>query len=86
MYLFIYLCFDHLGEQLNYNVPEPELLLFRMGLFGAAHRWAEAKKVSPLPEICHTYPKKMKLGTVIPYLKKTPKIYESRNTHPIEFC
>ena len=27
----------------------------------------------------------MKLGTVIPYLKKIKKIYESRDTHP-EFC
>ena len=27
----------------------------------------------------------MKLGTVIPYLSKTQKLYESRNT-PLEFC
>ena len=27
----------------------------------------------------------MKVGTVIPYLKKIPKIYESRDT-PLEFC
>ena len=27
----------------------------------------------------------MKVGTVIPYLKKIKKIYESRDTHP-EFC
>ena len=39
------------------------------------------KKV-PLPKICHVYPTIMKLGTVIPYLKKIQKIYESRNT----FC
>ena len=42
------------------------------------------KKV-PLPKICHTYPAKMKLGTVIPYLKKIKKIYESLQT-PLEFC
>ena len=32
-----------------------------------------------LPKICHTYTTKMKLGIVIPYLKKIPKIYESRD-------
>ena len=42
------------------------------------------KKVS-LPKICHTYPTNMKLGTVIPYLKKTQEIYESREA-PLEFC
>ena len=57
--------------------------LFRMGLFGAAHVWW-AKK-APLPKICHTYPTIMTLGTAIPYLKKTQKIYESRDT-PLEFC
>ena len=35
---------------------------------------------APLPKICHTYPTMMKLGTVIPYLKKIQKIYESRDT------
>ena len=39
------------------------------GLFGAAHRWGRMKK-APLPKICHTYPKIMKLCTVIPYLNK----------------
>ena len=34
---------------------------------------------SPLPKICHAYPTMMKLGTVIPYLKKTEKIHESSN-------
>ena len=40
-----------------------------MGFFGADHR----------------YPAMMKLGTVIPYPKKIPKIYESRDI-PYEFC
>ena len=35
---------------------------------------------SPVPKICLTYPTMMKLGTVIPYLKKIQKIYESRDT------
>ena len=46
--------------------------------------WRGGKKAA-LPKICHTYPTMMKLGTVIPYLKKIQKIYESRNT-PLEFC
>ena len=43
-----------------------------MGFFEAAHGWAD--------KICHPYPTKMKLGTVIPYPKKIQKIYESRDT------
>ena len=39
----------------------------------------------PLPKICHTYPTMMKLGTVIPYLKKIQNICESRDTL-LEFC
>ena len=39
----------------------------------------------PLPKICHTHPAMMKLGTVILYLRKTEKIYKSRDT-PLEFC
>ena len=54
-----------------------------MGIFGAAHRWSGGK--TPLPKICHIYPTMMKLGTVIPYLKKIQKIYESRDT-PSDFC
>ena len=59
------------------------LTLFRMGLFGTAQGWGRQK--APLPEICHTYPTMMKPGTVIPYLKKIKKIYESCDT-PLEFC
>ena len=42
------------------------------------------KKVT-LPEIYHTHPTMMKLGTVIPYQKKIQKIYESRDTL-LDFC
>ena len=43
-------------------------------------------KRAPLPKICHTYPTMMKLGTVIPYLKKIKKkICKSRDT-ALEFC
>ena len=37
----------------------------------------------PLPEICHTYSTTMKLGTVIPHLKKIQKIYEYRTSADI---
>ena len=53
-----------------------------MGFFGAADGGA---KRPPLPEICHTYPTMMKLGTVIPYPKKIQKIYESRDIYKLYF-
>ena len=52
------------------------LTLFRMDIFGGAHGCGSGgggKKAS-LPKISHTYPTMMKLGTVIPYLKKMQKI------------
>ena len=55
-----------------------------MGIFGAAYGWGGAKR-PPLPKICHRHPTMMKLGTVIPYLKKIKKIYESHDAPP-EFC
>ena len=52
-----------------------------MEVFGAAHGWgARAEQKSLLPKICRTYPAMMKLGTVIPYLRKTQKMYKSRET------
>ena len=42
-----------------------------------------SKKV-PLSKICHTYPTLIKLGTVIPYLKKIQKIHKLRDM-PLEF-
>ena len=57
-----------------------------MGIFGAAHGLGGGgQKRPPLPKICHKYPTMMKLGAVIPYLKKIEKIYESRDTSP-ELC
>ena len=37
-------------------------------------------KRSPLPKICDKYPTMMKLATVIPYLEKIQKKYQSRDT------
>ena len=59
------------------------LTIFRMGLFVAAH--GSGYKNAYLHKICHTYPKMMKLGAVIPFLKKIQSIYKSRDT-PIKFC
>ena len=53
------------------------LTLFTMGIFGTAHEWGGE---DPLPKICYTYPTMMKLGTIIPYLKKTKK-YMNHVTH-----
>ena len=59
------------------------LTLFRMNILGAAHGWGDQK--APNHKICQTYPTMMQLGTVIPYVKKIQKIYQSRDTPP-EFC
>ena len=57
-----------------------------MGIFGAAHGLGRGVgKKAHLPKICHTYTAMMKLATIIPYLKKIQKIYESRET-PSDFC
>ena len=60
-----------------------------MGIFGAAHgcggEGRGAKSPPPLRKICHTHPTMMKLGTLIPYLKKIQRLYESCDTLP-EFC
>ena len=47
------------------------------GLFGSYSRMVEQGKPPPLKKkkkICHTYPTMMKLGTVMPYLKKIKKL------------
>ena len=36
------------------------LTLFRMGFFGAAHKWGGGQKGPPLPKICRKYPTMMK--------------------------
>ena len=47
------------------------LTLFRMSIFRAAHGCGGGgTKSPPLPKICHTYCTMMKLGTVVPNLKK----------------
>ena len=52
-----------------------------MGHFAATHGCGVGgKKVLPLSKICHRYPTLMKLGAVIPYLKKIQK-YKNHVTH-----
>ena len=53
------------------------LTLFKMDLCGAAD--GSGGKKATLSKTCRTYPTTMKLRTVIPYLKKTQKIYELRD-------
>ena len=55
-----------------------------MGFFGAADGWGGGF-LAPVSKICHTHPAMMKLGTVIPYLRKTQEIYKSHDTS-LEFC
>ena len=42
-------------------------------------------KKAPIPKICDIYPTMIKIGAVIPSLKKIQKIYKSRDTL-FEFC
>ena len=60
-----------------------EMLTFnpiQHGHFRGYWRMGGGPKRPPLPRICHTYPTMMKLGTIIPYLKKIQKLYQSRDT------
>ena len=61
----------------------PEFNPIQVGVFGNTPWWEVGKK-GPLLKICHTYLTMIKLGTVMPYLKKTQNVYESRKT-PLEF-
>ena len=54
-----------------------------MGIFRASTDGG-VKKV-PLPKIWLTHGAMMKLGTVVPYLKKIQKMYKSLDSSP-EFC
>ena len=54
-----------------------------MVIFAAAQGRGECKKV-PHTKICHTYPRMMKRGTVIPYLNlKEIQKYMKHMTHPM---
>ena len=72
-------------KKIEHYLKSITLTLFRIGIFAATHRSGVGAKRLPLPNICHTYPTMMKFGTVIPYLKKIQKVYESRDTH-LDVC
>ena len=48
--------------------------------WGCSRIGGSQKDPLSLPKICHTYPTMLKLGTVIPYLKKIQKLCKSRDT------
>ena len=63
------------------------MALFSTGLFGAADGWGWRIKRHSFLKICHTYSLKstmIRLGTVIPYLKKTTEL--THVTHPLNFA
>ena len=60
----------------NYYI---KLIANSNGLFWAGHVWGA--KNTPLPEVCSAYPTKMKLGTVMPYLKEIQR-FINHVTHP----
>ena len=55
------------------------------GFFRGCSRMGGGFLGPPLSKICHRYPTIMKLGTVIPNLRKIQKMYKSRDTF-LEFC
>ena len=88
-YISLLSCFHGISakssKQYYFKFPEKYFSVNHIqdGSFWAAH--GSGCKNAHLHKICHTYPKMMKLGTVIPYLTKIQNIYKSRDT-PINFC
>ena len=66
----------------NIDIWDRLINLIQDGLFRGCSPMGlgEGGQKGSLPKICHTDLAMMKLGTVIPYLKKIQKIYESRDT------
>ena len=62
-----------------------KLTLFRMAFSALLIDGGGGGKKGPLPKICYTYSAMIKLGTVISYIKKIKKTYESLDT-PSEIC
>ena len=75
-------CFRGISAKLS---KQYYLKLFAKYIFSAALGSGCRNAPSPLLKICHTYPKMIKLSTVIPYLTKIQNIYKSRDI-PIKFC
>ena len=75
--VFVFLSPRHckLCTQVQNNSKEVLFKPIQDGTFRGCSRMKRTKKTSPLSKICHTYPTMVKLGTVIPYVKKIQKIY-----------
>ena len=77
-------CSKHLWQIATEEGLFSELNRCIFQITGTAHGREVAKKVS-LSKICYTFPILMKLGTVIPYLRKIQKLHISRDK-PIDLC
>ena len=82
--MIIYISAVLLVVQIFFMIFKPFFNPIQDGLFRSCSRMGQGPKRSPLSKICHTYPTMMKLGTVITYLKKFQKLYESP-AKPFEF-
>ena len=72
-------------KKIKYYENEKSFQTYSDGPTWGWSRIGEGQKAPTFPKICNTYPAMLKLGTVIPFLKKIQKIYESSNT-ALEFC
>ena len=69
-----------LFDLLNGKYKVCELNPIQDGLFWGCWRMERGGKKGPHPKICHAYPTMMKLGIVIPHLKR-PQKYMNHVTH-----
>ena len=79
--LFV-ICVEAIIYMFLYNLHDCSFDPIQDWLFWGCSRMREGggSKKAPLPKICLTYPTTMKLGTVIPYLKKIETMHETRDT------
>ena len=68
------------GKNRNNSPTSSEFNPIQDGLSRGCSRMGGSLFASLPPKIRHTYPTMMKLGTVIPYLRKIKKIYKSPDT------
>ena len=70
---------EFLKKRINVKLVNSEkdyLTTLRMDFFVTAHAFSW-NKGSPVPKICYIYSTMMKLGILVPYLKKAQKICKS---------
>ena len=76
--LFV-ICVEAIIYMFLYNLHDCTFDPIQDWLFWGCSQMRGGKK-APLPKICLTYSTTMKLGTVIPCLKKIETIHETRGT------